>query len=74
MMSLAPLATLLLACPACIGADDASTTAANFAIGFMLVVVFGILGSFLAFIRYLAKRQREFGSDLSAETPPSPRR
>lgn len=65
------LSTLILACPACVGADDASTAAANLAIGFMLIVVFAILGAFLGFIRYLAKRQREFGSDLSAEEPGS---
>ena len=66
-MSLSSLASFLIACPACLGVDDASTTAANFAIGFMLVVVVVILGSLLAFIKYLSKRSREFGSDLSSD-------
>lgn len=66
-MSFLTIASLLIACPACLGADDASTTAANFAIGFMLVVVVAILGSLLAFIKYLSKRSREFGSDLSSD-------
>ncbi|MCC6882999.1 MAG: hypothetical protein WBE58_18850 [Verrucomicrobiales bacterium] len=66
-MSFLTIDSLLIACPACLGADDASTTAANFAIGFMLLVVVAILGSLLAFIKYLSKRSREFGSDLSSD-------
>lgn len=50
----------LLACAVCVGnPDHAVTHGMNLAIGFLLVIVGGVLGSFLGFIAYLAKKERQ---------------
>lgn len=50
----------LLACAACFGAPDhPATWGMNMAIGLMLLIVAGVLGGFLAFIGYLAKKARQ---------------
>ena len=49
-----------VACAVCRGAEgDTATIAANLAIGFMLVVVAGVLGSVLSFVFYLGRKGRE---------------
>ncbi|NNE92529.1 MAG: hypothetical protein HKN23_12855 [Verrucomicrobiales bacterium] len=49
----------VLACPMCMsGADDNTAIAANSAIGFLLIVLLGVLGSFLTFIFYLARKAK----------------
>lgn len=59
----------LLACPMCMsGAEGKGALAANSAIGLMLVVLCGVLMSFLTFIVYLAKRARRFREDVPGET------
>ena len=58
----------LLACPACqFDPNDPITMAANSAIGFMIVVLVGVLGAFLAFIWKLAKGERMALEEESAE-------
>ena len=55
----------LLACPMCMsGASGNSLMAANSAIGLMLVVLFAVLGSFISFIFYLAKRARLYADEV----------
>ena len=49
----------LLACSICWGADGGGMDAANAAVGFMLVILLGVLGSFLGFIFYLARKSRQ---------------
>lgn len=64
---------LLLACPMCLsGASGQSLVAANNAILFLLVVLFGVLASFGGFIVYLAKRARRFGSGSEGTENPAP--
>ena len=60
MTSLIALAAQpILACPLCMGgADDQTAIAANSAIGVMLVLLLIVLGGFLTFIGYLAKRAK----------------
>ena len=48
----------LLACAVCVGGDDATTTAANLAIGFLGVVILVVLGGILKFIHYLSRREK----------------
>tara|TARA_R110002096_G_scaffold238581_10_gene430191 strand:+ start:10863 stop:11063 length:201 start_codon:yes stop_codon:yes gene_type:complete len=48
----------ILACPACRFNDSSVTQAANLAIGVMVMVVFGVLSAFIAFIVKLAKGER----------------
>jgi len=59
----------LLACAVCMGGDDATTTAANMAIGFMGVLIIGMLGAILKFMHYLARQQKLAAAepDLVAE-------
>ena len=54
----------LLACAVCLGGDDATTTAANFAIGFLGVIILSVLGGVLKFMHYLSNQQK-----LAASTP-----
>ena len=54
----------LLACAVCIGGDDATTTAANFAIGFLGVIILTVLGGVLKFMHYLSRQQK-----LAEENP-----
>jgi hypothetical protein len=49
----------VLACSVCQGSDGNALTAANAGVGFMLVILLGVLGSFLGFIVYLARKSRE---------------
>ena len=57
-----------LACALCgSGAEGPSIMAANSAIGFLLVVLLAVLGSFISFMVYLAKRARRFALEDSAE-------
>lgn len=50
----------LLACPACgFDPNSAFTTAANWAIGFMVLVLAGVLGSILLFMRRMARMERD---------------
>ena len=56
--------SFILACPMCMsGVSGQGLMAANTAIGVMLVVLFAVLASFLAFIVYLAKRARRFSDE-----------
>ena len=55
-----------LACAVCIGGDDATTTAANLAIGFLGVIILTILGGILKFMHYLSRQQK------LAEASPDP--
>jgi hypothetical protein len=48
----------LLSCATCITNDDKVAVAANSAIGFMLVVLVGVLGSFGGFIFHLARKAK----------------
>ncbi len=59
----------LLACAVCMGGDDATTTAANLAIGFMGVLIIGMLGAILKFMHYLSRQQKlaEMEPELAAE-------
>ncbi len=58
----------ILACPMCMsGAEGKSLLAANSAIGVMLVFLFTILGSFITFIYYLARRSRKMAEELPGE-------
>lgn len=63
----------LLACAVCMGGDDATTVAANFAIGFLGVIILTILGGILKFMHYLSRQQKlaeldpDPLADLSAE-------
>jgi hypothetical protein len=56
----------VLACAVCLGGDDATTTAANFAIGFLGVIILSVLGGVLKFMHYLSRQQK-----LAASTPDS---
>jgi len=59
--------TSLLACAMCTSSPGGnSVVAANAAIGFLLVILLGVLGSFLSFIFYLARRARRM--DESAQS------
>ena len=63
----------LLACAVCMGGDDATTMAANLAIGFMGVLIITILASILKFAHYLSQQQKlaaiqpDMVADLSAK-------
>jgi hypothetical protein len=48
----------LLACAVCVGGDDATTTAANLAIGFLGVIILSVLGGILKFMHYLSRQQK----------------
>ncbi len=63
------LATILLACPMCTsGASETTVLAANTAILLMLGVLAMMLGSFIAFMVYLARRGRRYAeSDGTSE-------
>ena len=50
--------TALLGCSICWGSDGTTLDAANAAVLFMLVLLVGVLGSFLSFIFYLRRRAR----------------
>ena len=53
--------TLFLACPMCMsGAEGKSALAANSAIAFLLVILTGVLLSFLSFIFFLARRAKRY--------------
>ena len=57
----------ILACPLCTsGAEGTTIVAANSAIGFLLVVLLGVLGSLFSFIVYLAKRAKKFAEEDTA--------
>lgn len=64
----------LLACSICFGSDGATLDGANAAVIFMLLILVGVLGSFLSFIFYLARRSRrlaledELSGSFSAST------
>ena len=51
-------ANQLLACAVCVGGDDATTTAANLAIGFLGVIILTVLGGVLKFMHYLSRQQK----------------
>lgn len=57
-IDLSTAADSLLACAVCMGGDDATTTAANMAIGFMGLLIVGLLGAILKFIHYLSRQQK----------------
>jgi len=57
-LDLATAADSLLACAVCMGGDDATTTAANLAIGFMGLLIVAMLGAILKFMHYLARQQK----------------
>jgi len=58
----------ILACPMCMsGAEGKSLLAANSAIGVMLFFLLSMLGSFFAFIIYLARRSRKIAEELPGE-------
>lgn len=57
----------VLACAMCLGgAKGEMATAANMAIGLMLIFVFCVLGAFLAFIFVLARKARLAAADIEA--------
>lgn len=67
-----PFESAILACPMCMsGASGKELMAANTAILIMLAFLFLVLGSFIAFIVYLAKRTRRLGSSGASATPTS---
>lgn len=53
----------ILACSVCWGADPNSLDGANAAVGLMLVFLMTVLGGFLSFIFYLARRARRFAAE-----------
>jgi len=54
----------LLACPACqFDPNSKVTVAAVLAIGFMLLIVFGVMGSLVAFIMKMARAERLASQD-----------
>ncbi len=59
MIPSSAIAQSVLACSICFGSDGSTLAATNAAVIFMLVVLVGVLGSFLSFIFYLAKRSRQ---------------
>ena len=60
------LSDSLLACAVCVGGDDATTTAANLAIGFLGIIILTVLGGVLKFMHYLSRQQK------LAEASPDP--
>jgi hypothetical protein len=59
----------ILACPMCMsGAEGKTVLAANSAIGVLLFFLLAMLGSFFAFIIYLARRSRKFAEELPGES------
>ena len=56
----------LLGCSVCWGADGVGLDGANAGVLFMLVVLMGVLGSFLSFIFYLARRSRKIALEDEA--------
>lgn len=57
----------ILACPMCMSGGEGNVLmAANSAIGFLLVVILAVLGSFLSFIFHLAKRARMIAAEDQA--------
>jgi len=66
-MNTSSLFDSILACPMCMsGLSGEGLMAANTAIGVMLVVLFAVLASFLAFIVYLVKRSRQVAAEDAA--------
>ena len=61
---------LILACPMCSsgGGGGMALTAANSAIGFLLVVIIAVLCSFLSFVFYLAKRAKMLAEEDASES------
>ena len=53
----------LLGCSICWGSDGTTLDAANAAVLFMLVLLVGVLGSFLSFIFYLRRRGRMYAEE-----------
>ena len=51
-----------MACATCMTNDDKVTVAANSAIGFMLVLLVGVLGSLAGFILHLARKAKAAGA------------
>jgi hypothetical protein len=62
-LNIATLTDSLLACAVCGGGDDATTTAANFAIGFMGLLIVAVLGSLLKFMHYLGRQEKLAASE-----------
>jgi len=61
--------TSYLACPMCMSAQNGqSQIAASSAIAFLLVILCGVLMSFLTFIVYLAKRERRYAENVEDAT------
>ena len=61
----------IIACPGCFGAEGELAIAANTAIGMMLILLVFVLGSFLAFIFFLAKKSKQVQQEiLDAEADP----
>ncbi len=53
------LTQMVIACPMCMsGADDNTAIAANWAILALFAILMFVLGCFLAFIGYIAKRSK----------------
>lgn len=48
----------LLGCAVCMGGDDATTTAASMAIGFLGLIILSVLGGILKFMHYLSRQQK----------------
>lgn len=59
MISIPATLQPLLACSICFGSDGDSLAGANAAVLLMMVVLLSVLGSFLGFIFYLARRSRQ---------------
>ncbi len=65
--------SLFLACPMCMsGASGKALMAANSAIGLMLVILFAVLASIFSFILYLARRARQYSSELQEDSGSNP--
>lgn len=61
-------ATTLLGCSICWGSDGTTLDAANAAVIFMLLLLVGVLGSFLSFIFYLRRRGRMVAAEADLIT------
>ena len=60
---IASLSDSLLGCVICMGGDEATTTAANLAIGFMGVLTLLVLGSILKFMHHLSRQAKLAASE-----------
>ena len=67
MITTASTTASLLGCSICFGSDGTSLAATNAAVIFMLVILVGVLGSFLSFIFYLARRSRQVAQEEESE-------